>query len=137
MADLSVNMNSRVIPAIVRPGRPVTEKLQQEIKSAVHQGLIKRLDLEKIALMHENRVASAATGNDLAADWGAERSPLVVQAPAASAGSPGQGLWPGTLRAATPRSDRERHSGKYAAAGYVERRGVLERTAITLKTIGI
>jgi pilus assembly protein CpaF len=29
-------------------------KIQQEIKAAVHQGLIKRLDLEKIALMHEN-----------------------------------------------------------------------------------
>ena len=28
--------------------------MQQEIKSAVHLGLIKRLDLEKIALMHEN-----------------------------------------------------------------------------------
>ena len=28
--------------------------MQQEIKAAVHLGLIKRLDLEKIALMHEN-----------------------------------------------------------------------------------
>jgi pilus assembly protein CpaF len=38
----------------VRTAKPVALKVQQEIKSAVHQGLIKRLDLEKIALMHEN-----------------------------------------------------------------------------------
>ena len=38
----------------MRTARPVALKIQQEIKSAVHQGLIKRLDLEKIALMHEN-----------------------------------------------------------------------------------
>ena len=42
------------IPAIVRTARPVALKIQQEIKSAVHHGLIKRLDLEKIAQMHEN-----------------------------------------------------------------------------------
>ena len=38
----------------MRSAKPVALKVQQEIKSAVHQGLIKRLDLEKIALMHEN-----------------------------------------------------------------------------------
>src|SRR5580693_3425241 len=43
-----------VVPAIVRTAKPVAFKMQQEIKSAVHLGLIKRLDLEKIALMHEN-----------------------------------------------------------------------------------
>lgn len=57
MADLSVNMSVRVIPPIVRTTRPVAEKVQQEIKSAVHQELIKRLDLEKIGLMHENRAS--------------------------------------------------------------------------------
>jgi pilus assembly protein CpaF len=57
MADLSVNMNARVIPPIVRTARPVAEKVQQEIKSAVHQELIKRLDLEKLGLMHENRAS--------------------------------------------------------------------------------
>ncbi len=54
MADLNINGSTRVVPAIVRTARPVALKIQQEIKSAVHQGLIKRLDLEKIALMHEN-----------------------------------------------------------------------------------
>src|ERR1700678_208491 len=41
-------------PNTVKVARPVALKFQQEIKSAVHQGLIKRLDLEKIAQMHEN-----------------------------------------------------------------------------------
>ena len=53
MADLTANA-ARIVPAIVRGARPVALKVQQEIKSAVHQGLIKRMDLEKIALMHEN-----------------------------------------------------------------------------------
>lgn len=55
MADVGVNASARVVPPIVRSTRPVAEKVQQEIKSAVHQELIKRLDLEKISLMHENR----------------------------------------------------------------------------------
>ena len=53
MADLTTN-GARIVPANVRGARPVALKVQQEIKSAVHQGLIKRMDLEKIALMHEN-----------------------------------------------------------------------------------
>src|SRR5271156_11306 len=54
MAEVTINARTGVVPAIVRTAKPVALKLQQEIKSAVHQGLIKRLDLEKIALMHEN-----------------------------------------------------------------------------------
>jgi pilus assembly protein CpaF len=55
MADFSLTASSRIVPPIVRVARPVAQKVQQEIKSAVHQGLIKRLDLDKVALMHENR----------------------------------------------------------------------------------
>jgi pilus assembly protein CpaF len=54
MADLSINASTRIVPPIVRTARPVAEKVQQEIKSAVHQELIKRLDLEKIGLMRDN-----------------------------------------------------------------------------------
>ena len=43
-----------MVPAIMRTAKPVALKIQQEIKSAVHGGLIKRMDLEKIAQMHEN-----------------------------------------------------------------------------------
>jgi pilus assembly protein CpaF len=57
MAELAINVSTRIVPPIVRTARPVAEKLQQEIKSAVHQELIKRLDLEKLSLMHENRAA--------------------------------------------------------------------------------
>jgi hypothetical protein len=54
MADPVTNGAPRTVPPIVRTARPVALKIQQEIKSAVHHGLIKRLDLEKIAQMHEN-----------------------------------------------------------------------------------
>jgi pilus assembly protein CpaF len=54
MPDLIIDGSPRVIPGAPRTIRPVAPKIQQEIKSAVHLGLIKRLDLEKIALMHEN-----------------------------------------------------------------------------------
>jgi pilus assembly protein CpaF len=54
MPESNINGAQRIIPPIVRTAKPVALKVQQEIKSAVHQGLIKRLDLEKIALMHEN-----------------------------------------------------------------------------------
>src|SRR6202453_767580 len=54
MTEATINGSTRIVPAIVRGARPVALKMQQEIKAAVHLGLIKRLDLEKIALMHEN-----------------------------------------------------------------------------------
>jgi pilus assembly protein CpaF len=57
MAELAINVSTRIVPPIVRTARPVAEKVQQEIKSSVHQELIKRLDLEKLSLMHENRAA--------------------------------------------------------------------------------
>src|SRR6201994_3690312 len=54
MPDATTGGNNRLAPAMMRTARPVALKFQQEIKSAVHLGLIKRLDLEKIAQMHEN-----------------------------------------------------------------------------------
>src|SRR5271156_2076981 len=45
---------SAPIAGLARSAKPVALKIQQEIKGAVHEGLIKRLDLEKIAQMHEN-----------------------------------------------------------------------------------
>jgi pilus assembly protein CpaF len=41
-----------------RAPKPVIDKLQQEIKSAVHRELIKRLDLEKLGLIQETQAAS-------------------------------------------------------------------------------
>jgi pilus assembly protein CpaF len=57
VAELSIGINGRVIPPIVRAARPLPDNVQQELKSAVHQAIIKRLDLEKIGLMHENRAS--------------------------------------------------------------------------------
>src|SRR6202166_5170951 len=60
MSDSTINggaggrTGTGAMPAMARTARPVALKFQQEIKGAVHLGLIKRLDLEKIALMHEN-----------------------------------------------------------------------------------
>ena len=54
MPELTANVRTGVVPAIVRGAKPVALKIQQEIKAAVHLGIIKRLDLEKIALMHGN-----------------------------------------------------------------------------------
>src|SRR3984885_785698 len=54
MNDFTINGSTRVVPAIVRTSKPLALKMQQTIKTAVHQDLIKRMDLEKIAQMHEN-----------------------------------------------------------------------------------
>jgi len=57
MIDSTSGSDVRIVPPIVRSARSAPARIQQEIKSAVHQELIKRLDLEKIALMHENRAS--------------------------------------------------------------------------------
>src|SRR6202051_5191039 len=76
MPDLSVNVSARVVPPIVRAARPVAEKMQQEIKSAVHLELIKRVDLEKIALMHENRASQQQLFGVIHQLIGAQNIPL-------------------------------------------------------------
>ena len=45
---------SAPIAGLAKGPRPLALKMQQTIKTAVHQELIKRMDLEKIAQMHEN-----------------------------------------------------------------------------------
>jgi len=57
MNDSTFDGGARVVPPIVRTARTAPARVQQEIKSAVHAELIKRLDLEKIGLMHENRAS--------------------------------------------------------------------------------
>ncbi len=66
MADLSLNLTSRLDPAALRSNgtglrtaatgpRLLREKEQQELKSAVHQELIQRIDLEKLGEAQESR----------------------------------------------------------------------------------
>jgi pilus assembly protein CpaF len=52
----NINLSNAVVPPIGKPSatRPIALKMGQTIKSNVHQELIKRMDLEKIAQMHEN-----------------------------------------------------------------------------------
>jgi pilus assembly protein CpaF len=48
---------SAAVDAERSAGTPVTLKAQQEIKSAVHEELIRRMDLERLASLQENRAA--------------------------------------------------------------------------------
>ena len=45
---------SAPVAGLAKGPRPLALKMQQTIKTAVHQDLIKRMDLEKIAQMHDN-----------------------------------------------------------------------------------
>src|ERR1700757_4198916 len=69
MADAGVNIVATARPEVAvlrqngsslrngnRAARPLEEKQQQELKSAVHQELIRRLDLEKLGDAQESRV---------------------------------------------------------------------------------
>lgn len=134
MADLSVNMNSRVIPAIVRPGRPVTEKLQQEIKSAVHQELINRLDLEKIGLMRDNRSSHPQLLAMIYQLIGEQNIPLSSSERERLAQEVLDEVFGlGPLEPLLQDPTVNDILVNTHAAVYVERRGVLERTAITFK----
>lgn len=57
MDTLDTSGTLRIIPPIVRLSRPVPQRVQQQIKTAVHLELIRRMDLEKISEMHENRAS--------------------------------------------------------------------------------
>jgi pilus assembly protein CpaF len=57
MAEAVIHMSSpmRILSEASRPSRVVTSSFQQELKSAVHHELIKRIDLEKLGEMQGNR----------------------------------------------------------------------------------
>lgn len=67
MADAAVNVapaHTEILPRVngsslrngARAARPLEEKQQQELKSAVHQELIRRLDLEKLGEAQDTRI---------------------------------------------------------------------------------
>jgi pilus assembly protein CpaF len=143
MADLSINI-SRPDPALRNTGpglrtgstaaRPMREKEQQELKSAVHQELINRLDLEKLGEAQETRA-------------GQQQLFAVIQQVIAEQGVP----------LSSTERDRVAHEVLDELFGlgplepllqddtindilvntysnvYVERRGVLQRTSVTFK----
>jgi pilus assembly protein CpaF len=59
MADtvLSMSVPGRLAQPAASSPKSLSSKAQQEMKSSVHQELIKRMDLEKLALIREDRVA--------------------------------------------------------------------------------
>ena len=123
-----------MIPAITRTAKPVALKIQQEIKVAVHQGLIKRLDLEKIAQMHENpssqqqlvTVIQQLIGEQNIPLSSAERDRLTQEVL-----DEVLGLGPLEPLLQDP-TVNDILVNTYSAV-YVERRGVLEKTAVTFK----
>src|ERR1700678_2340377 len=52
-----VPSNSNRLAAQGRPGRAIADSVQQQIKTAVHKELIKRVDLDKLGEMQETRAA--------------------------------------------------------------------------------
>ena len=84
MADLSLNLVPRPDASTLRTNngglrngtgnsRPLREKEQQELKSAVHQELINRLDLEKLGEAQETRAGQqqlfAVTDLNVSPKW--------------------------------------------------------------------
>jgi pilus assembly protein CpaF len=134
MADMTVNVSTRVVPPIVRTAKPVAEKVQQEIKSAVHQEIIKRLDLEKIALMHENRGSQqqlAAVIHQLIAEQHIPLSSAERDRLAQEVLDEVFGLGPLEPLLQDP-TVADILVNTYNSI-YVERRGILEKTAVTFK----
>jgi pilus assembly protein CpaF len=134
MADLSINVSSRIVPPIVRVTRPVAEKIQQEIKSAVHQELIKRLDLDKIAPMHENRASQQQLFGVIHQLIGEQNIPLSATERdrlAQEVLDEVFGLGPLEPLLQDP-TVNDILVNTYNAV-YVERRGVLEKTAVAFK----
>jgi pilus assembly protein CpaF len=131
---LPINGGSRVVPAIVRTAKPVALKIQHEIKSAVHVGLIKRLYLDKITQMHENpasqqqlvAVIQTLIGEQNTPLSSAERDRLTQEVLDEVFGL-------GPLEALLQDSTVNDILVNTYNAVYVERRGVLEKTSVLFK----
>jgi pilus assembly protein CpaF len=134
MSDNLGNGRAGVIPAIVRTAKPVALKLQQEIKAAVHLGLIKRLDLEKISQMHENPASQqqlAAVIQQLISEQNIPLSTMERERLAQEVLDEVFGLGPLEPLLQDP-TVNDILVNTYNAV-YVERRGILEKTTVIFK----
>jgi pilus assembly protein CpaF len=137
MADMSVNVTARIVPPIVRMARPVAEKVQQEIKSAVHQELIKRLDLDKISLMHESRASQQQLFVVIHQLIGEQNIPLSsTERDRLAQEVLDEVFGLGPLEPLLQDSTVNDILVNTWNAVYVERRGVLEKTAVVFKDNG-
>jgi pilus assembly protein CpaF len=134
MADMTTNGGARIAPAIVRGARPVALKLQQEIKGAVHQGLIKRLDLDKIALMHENPSTQQQLLTVIHQLIGEQNIPLSsVERDRLAQEVLDEVFGLGPLEPLLQDSTVNDILVNTFNSVYVERRGILEKTSVTFK----
>src|SRR5579862_687703 len=143
MADLSINV-SRPDPNVLRGGgpglrnagsaRPMREKEQQELKSAVHQELINRLDLEKLGEAQETRAGQQqlfAVIQQVIAEQGVPLSSTERDRVAHEVLDELFGLGP--LEPLLQDDTINDILVNTFNAVYVERRGVLQRTSVTFK----
>jgi pilus assembly protein CpaF len=134
MPESNINATPRIIPPIVRTARPVAPKVQQEIKSAVHQGLIKRLDLEKIALMHENPGQQQQLTSAILQLIGEQNVPLsATERDRLAQEVLDEVFGLGPLEPLLQDPTVNDILVNTFSTVYVERRGVLEKTAVTFK----
>src|SRR6267154_2629696 len=134
MADSTITGHTRVVPAIVRTTRPVALKIQQEIKSAVHQGLIKRLDLEKIAQMHENPSSQQQLQSVIHQLIGEQNIPLsAAERDRLAQEVLDEVFGLGPLEPLLQDASVNDILVNTCSSVYVERRGVLEKTTVAFK----
>jgi pilus assembly protein CpaF len=128
------NASPRIVLPIARTARPVAPKVQQEIKSAVHQGLIKHLDMEKIASMHENPDSQQQLTATILQLIGEQNVPLSASDRDRLAQEVLDELFGlGPLEPLLQDPTVNDILVNTFNAVYVERRGVLEKTTVTFK----
>lgn len=139
MGDLSLNVPSlRPLSSVQRngagPAKPLPEKSQQGLKSAVHQDLIKRLDLDKLSTVQETRSGQQQLFlliQQIIGEQGVPLSAAERDRLAHEVLDEVFGLGPlEPLLKDDSISDILVNTSSHV---YVERRGVLERTNITFK----
>ncbi|MGC2636874.1 MAG: CpaF family protein [Acidobacteriaceae bacterium] len=144
MADLSLNLVSRPDNSLRSTGqglrtgagnsRPLREKEQQELKSAVHQELINRLDLEKLGEAQETRAGQQqlfAVIQQVIAEQGVPLSSTERDRVAHEVLDELFGLGP--LEPLLQDDTINDILVNTCNSVYVERRGVLQRTNVTFK----
>jgi pilus assembly protein CpaF len=132
--ESNINASPRTVVPIARTARPVGPKIQQEIKSAVHQGLIKHLDLEKIASMHENPDSQQQLTATIVQLIGEQNVPLSASERDRLAHEVMDEVFGlGPLEPLLQDPTVNDILVNTFNAVYVERRGVLEKTTVTFK----
>jgi pilus assembly protein CpaF len=134
MDPINGNDSSRIVPPIVRLSRPVPQRVQQQIKTAVHQELIRRMDLEKISEMHENRASQQQLLAVILQLIDEQRIPLSLSERDALAQEVLDEVFGlGPLEPLLQDPTVNDILVNTADSVYVERRGVLEKTAVTFQ----